>query len=196
MVQGAHKKFLKNNSLNKPSATATPLIFRKWQAQRTQAISCERPRTYKDPIPTTLLHPIFGQFIKDTRNIQLTTNDNELTMDLAGAMSALYTDESKWAKKIKDILETYNVHFSITKIKVTGYETDSDISTQNYRYVVVEFKNEAGNTSGEPYFQTIGYYLESTRLDAPKMPNSPLPCLLLSMSWHDTWLHFAKLSKH
>ncbi|KAI9459603.1 hypothetical protein HD554DRAFT_2176873 [Boletus coccyginus] len=129
-------------------------------------------------------------------------------MDLAGAMSALYTDESKRAEKIQDVLEAYNVHFSITKIKITGYETDGDISTQNYHYVVVEFKNEAGNTSGEPYFQTIGYYLESTRLDAPKMPNSPLPCLLLSIfgpyivfavptltissSWHDTWLQFRK----
>ncbi|KAI6035847.1 hypothetical protein EDC04DRAFT_3033004 [Pisolithus marmoratus] len=56
-------------------------------------------------------------------------------------MSDLYKNESERIDNVGKVLTTFD----------------------NYRYVIAEFKNEAGNTSGEPYFQSIGYYLESTR---------------------------------
>ncbi|KAI9574360.1 hypothetical protein HD554DRAFT_2201417 [Boletus coccyginus] len=167
IVQSTHEKFLKNNLLDKPSATAIPSTFCEQQVKITQAIPYGCPYIYKDCIPTILLHPIFGQFIEDTRNIPLTVEDNKLAMDLVGTMSAFYSNEFSWIKKIQGVLETYNVHFYIIKIKTTGYKADGNISTQGYRYVIAEFKNKTGNTS--------------TRSNAPKMLNSPLLCLLLSI---------------
>ena len=172
---------MKRNSPQKPSSTATPSVFRDRQVVSDRAIPCGRPFAFHDRVPITLLHPVFSQFVEDTQNIQLTPGDNTLAMDLAVAMAAFYPDEATRAESIRTVLEAHEVHFNVTKTKTTGYETDGDISTRGYRFVLAEFKNEAGSCSGEPYFQTIGYYLESTRLQAPKMVNSPLPCLLLSI---------------
>ena len=102
-------------------------------------------------------------------------------MDLAVAMAAFYPDEATRTESIRTVLEAHEVHFNVTKTKTTGYKTDGDISTRGYHFMLAEFKNEAGSCSGEPYFQIIGYYLKSTRLQAPKMVNSPLSCLLLSI---------------
>ena len=180
-IQIAHKKFVKRNSPQKPSATAILSTFHDQQDVRGQAIPCGCPFTFQDCIPTTLLHPIFSQFVEDICNISLTACDNMLAMDLAIAMSALYPDKATWVEKIHNVLETFEIHLNITKTKITGYETDGEISTWGYHFMLAEFKNETGSSSGEPYFQTIGYYLKTTRLHVPKMPNSPIPCLLLSI---------------
>lgn len=50
-------------------------------------------------------------------------------MDLAIAMSALYPDKATWVEKIHNVLETFEIHLNITKTKITGYETDGEIST-------------------------------------------------------------------
>ncbi|KAH0825855.1 hypothetical protein J3R83DRAFT_7520 [Lanmaoa asiatica] len=180
-VQTARQKFVTDNEPKKPSATASPSSFRKWQEIATKAIPCGRPRDREDCIPTILLHPVFCQFIQDTKDIRPTPQDNKLVVDLADAMSALYPNESTRVDTIQGVLETHGVHFNVTKTKTTGYETDGDMSAQGYRYVIAEFKNETGSTSAEPYMQCLRYYLESTRSNAPDMWDSPLPCLLLSI---------------
>ncbi|KAI6045916.1 hypothetical protein EDC04DRAFT_2031594 [Pisolithus marmoratus] len=179
-VQEARKTYLRESSTEKPSITTLPSSFFDQQNNTRKAIPCSRPRRYKDHIPTVLLHPVFGQFIEDTKEIEVSAEDNKLVVELADAMSDLYKNESKQIDNVGKVLTTFDIHFSITIIKRTGYETDGDMAVKDYRYVIAEFKNEAGNTSGEPYFQSIGYYLELTRKEAVTVPSSPLPCFLLS----------------
>lgn len=96
-------------------------------------------------------------------------------------MSALYAGESDRVQAVDKEFRDYEIHFTISQTKSTGYVTDGDISVNGHRYVIAEFKNETGNTSAEPYFQAIGYYLESTRESAVRFRRSPLPCLLLAI---------------
>ncbi|KAI6041164.1 hypothetical protein EDC04DRAFT_2879030 [Pisolithus marmoratus] len=180
MVWEACETYLRASSTEKPSTTAIPLSFFDRQKNDCKAIPCSCPRKYKDRIPTVLLHPVFGQFIDDTKEIEVSAEDNKLVVELADAMSDLYKNKSEQIDNVGRVLMTFAIHFSITIIKRTGYETDGDMAVKYYHYVIAEFKNEAGNTSGEPYFQSIGYYLESTRKEAVTVPSSPLPCFLLS----------------
>ncbi|KAI6010235.1 hypothetical protein EDC04DRAFT_809040 [Pisolithus marmoratus] len=157
-----------------------PSSFLDRQNNSRKAIPCGRPRKYEDFVPTVLLHPVFGQFIEDTKEIEVSAEDNKLVVELADAMSDLYKNEAERIDRVETVLKTFDIHFASTTIKRTGFQTDGDMAVKDYRYAIAEFKNEAGNTSGEPYFQSIGYYLESTRKEAVIMPSSPLPCLLLS----------------
>ncbi|KAI6095799.1 hypothetical protein EDD16DRAFT_1778249 [Pisolithus croceorrhizus] len=166
----ARKTFLRASSPEKPSTTAIPSSFLDRQNNSRKAIPCGRPRKYEDRVPTVLLHPVFGQFIEDTKGIEVFAEDNRLVVELADAMSDLYKNESERVDKVQNVLKTFDIHFAITIIKRTGYETDGDMAVKDYRYAIAEFKNEAGNTSGEPYFQSIGYYLESTRREAITVP--------------------------
>ena len=52
-------------------------------------------QNYHDPIPTTLLYPIFGQFDGDIKNVELTEEDDCLALDPAHAMSAFYSSDDK-----------------------------------------------------------------------------------------------------
>ncbi|KAI6021983.1 hypothetical protein EDC04DRAFT_2575428 [Pisolithus marmoratus] len=157
-----------------------PSSFLDRQNNSRKAIPCGRPRKYEDFVPTVLLHPVFGQFIEDTKEIEVSAEDNKLVVELADAMSDLYKNEAERIDRVETVLNTFDIHFASTTIKRTGFQTDGDVAVKDYRYAIAEFKNEAGNTSGEPYFQSIGYYLESTRKEAVIMSSSPLPCFLLS----------------
>ncbi|KAI6010555.1 hypothetical protein EDC04DRAFT_2905818 [Pisolithus marmoratus] len=179
-VLEARKTYLRASSPEKPSTTAMPSSFLDRQNNSRKAIPCGRPRKYEDFVPTVLLHPVFGQFIEDTKEIEVSAEDNKLVIELADAMSDLYKNEVERIDRVETVLKTFDIHFASTTIKRTGFQTDGDMAVKDYRYAIAEFKNEAGNTSGEPYFQSIGYYLESTRKEAVIMPSSPLPCFLLS----------------
>ncbi|KAG6331143.1 hypothetical protein ID866_7942 [Astraeus odoratus] len=96
-------------------------------------------------------------------------------------MSDLYESESKRVEEINKVFQDYNVHFTVTEVEKTGCAVDADISVNGHRYVIAEYKNETGSTAADPYFQGIGYYLESTRETALKFPRSPLPCFLLAI---------------
>ncbi|KAI6114626.1 hypothetical protein EDD16DRAFT_1114208 [Pisolithus croceorrhizus] len=178
-VWEARETYLRASSPEKPSTTAVPLLFLDRQNNFHKAIPCSRPCKYEDCIPTVLLHPIFGQFIEDTKEIEIFAEDNWLVIELANAMTDLYKNEFERIDNIERVLRTFDIHFAITKR--SGYEADGAMAVKDYRYAIAEFKDEAGSTLGEPYFQSIGYYLESTRKAAVTVPSSPLPCFLLAV---------------
>ncbi|KAG9310551.1 hypothetical protein JVU11DRAFT_9099 [Chiua virens] len=180
-VEGERSKFLRKNRPQSPSTTAAPSTFRKRQNSDAQVIPCGRPREHEDRIPLTLLHSVFAQFKDDIHNISLTAADDIFVIDLANAMCKIYSDEARRVEEIKSVLKTYDIYLNISRTHTAGFETDGDMSTLGYRYVLAEFKNEVGCVAKEPYFQEIAYYLEFTRTEAVKMSHSPLPCLLMSI---------------
>lgn len=139
------------------------------------------PREYEEAIPTTLLHPVFGQFVHNSRNAEVTAEDIRFAERLATAMSTSYDSESERVEAVDKVFQSYNVHFAISQTKTMGYVADAHINFKEHRYVIAEFKNEIGNASAEPYFQAMGCYLEATRESALKFNRSPLPCLLLAI---------------
>ncbi|KAG9310690.1 hypothetical protein JVU11DRAFT_9284 [Chiua virens] len=143
-VEGERSKFLRKNKPQSPSTTAAPSTFRKRQNSDAQVIPCGRPREHEDRIPLTLLHSVFAQFKDDIQNISLTAADDIFVIDLANAMCKVYSDEARRVEEIKSVLKTYDIHLNISRTHTAGFETDGDMSTLGYRYVLAEFKNENG----------------------------------------------------
>ena len=138
-------------------------------------------RDHEEAIPTTLLHPIFGQFVHDSRYAEVTAEDSRFAERLKTAMSALYDSESERAEAVDKVFQSYNIHFVISEMKTTGSVADAHIGFKGHHYAIAEFKNETGNASAEPYFQAMGCYLEVMRDSALKFNRSPLPCVLLAI---------------
>jgi hypothetical protein len=174
----------KKKRSNSPSNSSHPSSFRERQRDKKLQIACGRPRELEEAIPATLLHPVFGQFIDDSRTHTITENDNNLVDELANAMSAIYENENKRVETVNEVLSRYNLGFRLnSKVQGTTYFTDADMSVEvqnnQHRFVIAEFKNEAATSSSEPYMQALSYYLESTRAYAPRMSGFALPCFLL-----------------
>ncbi|KAI9455962.1 hypothetical protein HD554DRAFT_2030686 [Boletus coccyginus] len=182
-IIAARAAFLSFATKDKPSSTGAPSSFRKRQldSRRCKSIPCGRPKEYEDTIPVTLLHTIFRDFIYDCQNIEVTLEDESFAQSLAIAMSALYQNESERVGAVGKEFQGYGIHLTVPEAKAIGYVMDAYMSFKEHHYVIAEFKNETGNTSAEPHFQAIGYYLEATRNSALKFGRSPLPCLLLTI---------------
>ncbi|KIK77136.1 hypothetical protein PAXRUDRAFT_835096 [Paxillus rubicundulus Ve08.2h10] len=181
------KKKNKSQSRSKrsqsPSSGSHPSSFRERQGNEKLQIPCGRPRDLQETIPTTLLHPVFGQFIDDCHTHAITEEDNNLVEELANVMSALYATEDKRVNAVSKVLAGYWLDLRLNgKVQGTPYVTDADISAKidghPHPYVIAEFKNEAATSSSEPYVQAVAYYLESTRMYASKMSGSVLPSFL------------------
>ncbi|KIK74259.1 hypothetical protein PAXRUDRAFT_791416, partial [Paxillus rubicundulus Ve08.2h10] len=179
LIQAARNGFLNLCPRQKPSSSGQPSSFRTRQKNAAKYIPCGRPCDSEETIPVTLLHPVFGKFLDDCQTYEITAKDNAFIERMRQAMSCLYDEEGGRIDKVDEALQSYGIHLTVSKIKKTGYEMDGDMSINGHRYVIAEFKNEAGNTSAEPYCQAVSYYLESTRENAPKMPASAIPCFVL-----------------
>ncbi|KAI0255340.1 hypothetical protein BJV78DRAFT_1350597 [Lactifluus subvellereus] len=172
-------QFLKETPAKSPSSGGKTKQFLKRQADSDQRIYCNRPRDASTTIPVTLLHPIFGQFIDDCENNKPTAQDNALVLELSEAMSDFYQNEDDRARNIREIFAKYDIHLVRTEIEGTRFETDGDISHEEFRYALAEIKNDFGSSGADPFAQAILYYLESTRKQAPVMLGSVLPCMIV-----------------
>ncbi|KAI0255336.1 hypothetical protein BJV78DRAFT_1179329 [Lactifluus subvellereus] len=172
-------QFLKGTPAKSPSSGGKTKQFSKRQADSDQRIYCNRPRVASATIPVTLLHPIFGQFIDDCENNKPTAQDNALVLELSEAMSDFYPNEDDRARCIREVFASYDIHLVRTEIEGTRFETDGDISHEEFRYALAEIKNDFGFSGADPFAQAILYYLESTRKQAPVMLGSVLPCMIV-----------------
>ncbi|KAG2061011.1 hypothetical protein BDR06DRAFT_979255 [Suillus hirtellus] len=148
------------------------------------SIPCGHPCELKEAIPATLLHPVFGQFINDSKTHTIMENDNNLVYELANAMSAIYENKTQQVEKVSQVLSRYNLGIRLTsKVQGTSYLMDADmyLEVQNnlHCFVIAEFKNKEATSSSEPYMQALLYYLESMRVSTPRMSGFALPCFLL-----------------
>lgn len=184
MDEFAKKQKIKHNRSQSPSAGSHPSSFRDQQEKENTRIACGRPRDVEETIPSTLLHPAFGQFIDDCKNNRITEEDNAFIHELANVNSALYENEDKRIAAVSKVLAAYRLGFRLhSRVQGTAYQTDADMSIDVrgncHSFVIAEFKNEAATSSSEPYVQALNYYLESTRNFAPQMSGSALPCFIL-----------------
>ncbi|KAF9222785.1 hypothetical protein BS17DRAFT_782582 [Gyrodon lividus] len=158
-IKVARNEFLRSRPLETPSDASRP-TFRGLQRNSTTQILCGRPRDPEETIPATLLHPVFGHW--------------------QTIMSEVCDIEKERVDKINAELARYEIGLRVTMKKGTeGYQLDGNLSVAKYRYVIAEFKNDAGASVSEPYIQAAAHYLERTRTQALENTGTSLPCLLL-----------------
>jgi len=168
-----------------PSQLGLPARFFELQGRFTgPAFHFERPLSATHDIPPTLLHPIFGEFLDNCATHPPTREDNMLAYDLRSGMSKRFGQESDRVNMFVKILSKHGIQTQgsdISNHRAT-YKTDSDMQINDFRFVIVEYKNEIGATGAEPLLQGIWYYQRSVggdKMQLAKYTNSTLPCLLL-----------------
>jgi len=170
------------------SFSATVKEFRKFQNTPEYTNHCNRGSNEAvPPIPVTLLHPVFGQFLDDCKSLQTTAADNSFAREVGMKMSEVYAyedtrdyDEGR-ASVLRGLFRDWGLHFIPTTIEAhhgKKYFTDGDISLDGYRYAILEVKNEVGSGSSDPYAQASLYYQESNRRFVANV-DSVLPCFLV-----------------
>ncbi|KAG1849261.1 hypothetical protein DFJ58DRAFT_746628 [Suillus subalutaceus] len=90
-----------------PSAGAKPSAFSIKQGE--QEYLCNRPRRAADPVPVTLLEPIFAKFVDNCQNHQPTVRDNDFVCQLSEKMSSFYPDELTWMNAFQQVLRDYGI---------------------------------------------------------------------------------------
>jgi hypothetical protein len=85
---------------------------------------CNRPRT-ANSTPITLLHPVFGQFVADSKNHPLDPEIACFALELATAMCKFYKSESERAQAFRDlILEQLGIELKAARVEGTEFSTD------------------------------------------------------------------------
>ncbi|KAG2058084.1 hypothetical protein BDR06DRAFT_1033846 [Suillus hirtellus] len=72
-------------------ASAKPSAFSTKQDQQEYLCNCSRRAA--DPVPITLLEPIFAKFMDDCQNHQPTIHDNDIVLQLLEKMASFYPNE-------------------------------------------------------------------------------------------------------
>ncbi|KAG2351356.1 hypothetical protein BDR07DRAFT_1386116 [Suillus spraguei] len=120
--------------------------------------TCGRPRELEEAIPATLLPPIFGQFINDSRTHTITEEENNMVDELANSMSALYENKNQQVDAVGDVLKRYRLGFHMNgRVQGTAYVTDADMSfrTIHAGSLVLLGVNESIRTENVWVFSTI-----------------------------------------
>ena len=169
-----------------PSELGRPERFFHFQKEHKN-FYVDRPMASSYEIPPTLLHPVFGEFLDDCEAHKPSPDDYMLARDLVYGMSQYFPDERHRVDKFCEILGKYGIQISGTKLEnhPTSYKTDGDIQEGEFRFVILEAKNEIGEGGAEPLLQAMWYYQHSVggtngaKMQIATYPNSRLPCLLL-----------------
>ncbi|KIJ63839.1 hypothetical protein HYDPIDRAFT_29189, partial [Hydnomerulius pinastri MD-312] len=152
-VEAQRLTFLRADASTAPSSGGQLEEFSKRQNDPKQAIYCNRPHSARATIPVTLLHPVFGQFLDDCETRETTAEDNAFAMEFSIAMSNFYLDEQERAQEIRNVFSAWDLDFTCSNVGDAEYMTGGDISVNDYRYAIAEFKNEVCSTGAEPYAQ-------------------------------------------
>jgi len=130
-----------------PSSLGVPSEFLKLQWNQDQKIVWSRPTAADSAIPVTLLHPIFRQFVDNCRNHQPIQEDNNLALELTGAMSNFFPDEEERAAAFRHILTRHGIPVSPATIRSKGLEfyIYGSIANNGQLVAIVEVREEIGS---------------------------------------------------
>ncbi|KAF5348124.1 hypothetical protein D9756_010741 [Leucocoprinus leucothites] len=163
-----------------PSEIAAPSeisILQKPSSAHGILFHCNRPQAAEPPIPLTLLHPIFNEFLDDCNNCTTTQKDHSLVREISQVMSDFYGKEDRRQSKFLQIFLAHGIPIISTQITGTSYRTDGDMQTRGFPYLICEFKNEFGSTRSDPVFQMAAYYTAFLRSCRTLSAFSVYPCI-------------------
>ena len=178
-VAARRLRFLNGCKSNAHFSRGKPRTFLRDERNQFEAILCNPPCIVSRPIPPTLLHPVFGQFVDDCETHKPTTEDHQLVVELATVMSDFGRGEQERQAEIFQVFAQHGIEFNSTTILGTDIMTDGNISHRSVRYAIAVFKQDIGSSGGELYLQGGLYHLESSRNVAAELSNSVLPCIVI-----------------
>jgi hypothetical protein len=165
-----------------PSSLGLPSNFSKFQ-EKQNPIACGRPPAADAPIPITLLHPIFRQFLDNCENHRPIAEDNMLVLELMGAMSSFFRGKGARAAELRDILTSHGIPIATSTITSKGHYfcTDGAVAINGHLVAIIEVKEEIGSRGAEPYAQVVLYYSHSTAAKSQEFPKFNFPSLLITV---------------
>jgi len=163
-------------------AAAVPYAFELLQGNPARQFLCGRPREVADPVPVTLLQPIFAQFVDDCQNHQPTDDDNHLVAELSHKMCSFYRSKLDRMHEFRQIFENHGVLIHLGIVGSPREMTDGHLLFGNSPAVILEGKNEIGEGSAEPFAEAMFHYrMFLAHLNDPKVFTHKvmLPCFLI-----------------
>ncbi|KAG2095268.1 uncharacterized protein F5147DRAFT_584655 [Suillus discolor] len=162
-----------------PSAGAKPSAFSTKQDQ--QEYLCNRPRRAADPVPITLLEPIFAEFVDDCQKYEPTVHDNDFVLQLSEKMATFYPNELTRMNTFRQVLRDYGIILNASMVGSTGCTMDGHLLSTNGQFVlmIIEGKNEIGSGAAEPFMEAMLYYrkfMEDSKIEMARL-RSFIPCI-------------------
>jgi hypothetical protein len=152
------REAFKNRKRLPPSQQGQPANFEELQNDDVTFFGCSRPLNREPGVPSTLLHPIFGKFIDDAKNITPTREDYITVQRLKKEMSDFYGNEPERGKKLRDAFQDYGIDINPGTIGASKDSTDGHLCKANRPMLILELKNEVGSKGAEPSLQALLYY--------------------------------------
>ena len=138
-----------------PSKAAIPSEFAALQKRPLDQVFCSRPREIADPIPVTLLEPIFAQFVDDCQNYEPTDDDHAFVAKLSHQMCNFYSTEPERLHDFRQIFQSYGI--------TLHNATVGHMLVGTHVRVILEGKNEIGSGGAEPFAEAMLYYRKFLR---------------------------------
>ncbi|KAG2053194.1 hypothetical protein BDR06DRAFT_972441 [Suillus hirtellus] len=161
------------------SAGAKPCAFSMKQDQ--QEYLCNHPHRTADPVPITLLEPIFTKFVDDCQKYEPTVHDNNFVLQLSEKMASFYPNELTWMNTFWQVLWDYGIILNASMVGLTGCTTDGHILSTNGQFVlmIIEGKNKIGSGTAELFMEAMLYYhkfMEDSKIEMARL-RSFIPCI-------------------
>ncbi|OAX42201.1 hypothetical protein K503DRAFT_797388 [Rhizopogon vinicolor AM-OR11-026] len=142
-----------------PSEWAHPTQFARSQFYEEEYL-CNHPRDAADPVPVTLLEPIFAQFVDDCQEYQPTAKDSLFIRELSEEMYKYYGSPDERMYACMQLLRYLNTEFTADTTGSSKWGTDGYLLSTcgKFAVVVVVGNNEIGSGGGDPFAQAMMYY--------------------------------------
>jgi hypothetical protein len=178
-LREVRKNIFSKTRKDSPSAQAETRAFAAIQ-QGDTFYACNRPQAREPQLPLTLLHPVFGTFVDNCKQLTLTASDYDCAKSLKNVMCAFYGDEGARRKKFLEELKNHDIVAQAAHIGSTKCVTDGHVLVGDHPILIVEVKNEIGWKGAEPSLQGFAYYDSFVRENRLWEDFSTIhPCFLL-----------------
>ncbi|KAG2057287.1 hypothetical protein BDR06DRAFT_969482 [Suillus hirtellus] len=169
-----------------PSAGAKPSTFSTKQDQ--QEYLCNHPHRATDPVPITLLKPIFVEFVDDCQKYEPTVHDNDFVLQLSEKMAAFYLNELVQMNTFWQVLQDYSIILNASMVGSTGCTMDGYLLSTNRQFVlmIIEGKNEIGSGTAEPFMEAMLYYrkfMEDSKIEMARLQSFIPSIHIIVFSW-------------
>ena len=166
--------YLTKNSPETPSIGASPEKFS--EMQKNNVYLCHRPLAAYDPVPVTLLEPIFSQFIDDCQAYEQTGEDSCFVLELSRQMSHSYFSLKEQMEMFRGLFSSYTATADSTQFVAGGH-----LVVGKFLAAIAVGTNEIGTDNNDPFAQGLIHYhqfIEQLDNSADKVTElcSVVPC--------------------
>jgi len=143
--------YLRKYSAETPLIAASLAKFS--ETQKNNVYLCHRPFEAHDPVPVTLLEPIFSQFVDDCQAYKPTGEDNRFVHELSRQMSRSYFSVKERMETFRSLFSSYTATAGSTQFITDGY-----LVAGKFLVAIAVGTNEMGTDNNDPFAQGLIHY--------------------------------------